>query len=259
MASSAMWFRGQSSSTSHQLLPTVGRVKSYNGKTITFGPDQERFLLHRFRRRAYPLMGRVLNEWDALFLARHHSLPTRLLDWTRNPLAALYFACVCHQDQDGDVWAIARHEDTGHDLDVLRLSLSPRRQDGPLGLYGKPRPERAGGKRTHDAVKIVHPFYNSPRIVSQDGAFTLHSRPSRTLDSYAGTLFRNGRLDIARLFRLSVSSHGKRKIVAELDVLGVNKRTLFPDLDGIAQGLWEAETLWHGKVGQSVRQTGAST
>ena len=243
---STTWFRGHSSARLHLLIPSAGRPHCYNGKSVTFSPRQEHFLLHRFRRRAYPLVGRVLNEWDALFLGRHHSLPTRLLDWTRNALAGLYFASVHHQDEDGDVWAIVRHDDTQYDLDVLRLSQSRRGRDGPLQIYGSPRRERANAKQTLDAVKIIHPFYNSPRIVSQDGAFTLHSRPARPLDTYAGLRFLEARLDIAHLFRIPVLARGKRRIISELDSLGVNRRTLFPDLDGISQGLWETEVLWRG-------------
>jgi hypothetical protein len=41
-----------------------------------------------------------------LFLAQHYGLPTRLLDWSENPLVAAYFA-VQDLDDDGCVWALS--------------------------------------------------------------------------------------------------------------------------------------------------------
>ncbi len=246
--SQTCWYRGQSNSKTHRLIPTIGREQSYCGKSSNFNLRQERNLLHRFRRRVFPHVGRILNEWEALMLARHHYLPTRLLDWTRSPMAALYFAATTDQSENGDVWAIGRISTEAHDLDLLDLASPSSNQKGPLTFFGAPKPEPTGAKATRDAVKILHPFYNSPRLVAQDGVFTLHSRPTRPLDSYAGVRFQEGHLDVAAMFRIPIRGDFKASIVKQLDMLAIHQMSLFPDLDGIAAHLWQVETLWTEKM-----------
>jgi hypothetical protein len=100
------------------LLPTIGRPYRCDGRKITkFKPDQEKYLLHRFRRSAYSFVGRVPDEWETLYLARHHALPVRILDWTTNPLVALYFACSGEEKpkKNGAIWVFLRRQH-GHDV-----------------------------------------------------------------------------------------------------------------------------------------------
>lgn len=229
-------FRGQPELV-EQLLPSIGRRQHYAGKSLVFTEKEERSLLKRFRRYAYEYFKRVPTEWETLFLARHHGLPTRLLDWTSNPLVALYFAASHESEEtarsgrrarerklevDGTVWAVARRDTAREELDVFAE---------------KPSPLDLGG------IRIVYPVNPSPRITAQSGVFTLHGDPWCDLVASAGKPYPDGQLDIASLRRWTLPAANKAGIILDLERLAINSRTLFPDLDGLARGLWETEIL----------------
>ena len=114
-----LWYRGHSCS-SFLLVPSIGRPAEYAGLAQVLGRTEENQLLHRFRRRAYPQDRAVRNAGYAIFLARHHRLPTRLLDWTANALLGLYFCCFEHFDRDAQLWAFRqRHYDV---LDAFEIT-----------------------------------------------------------------------------------------------------------------------------------------
>jgi hypothetical protein len=99
-------FRGQSNS-SWRLETTLDRFKPVPQVSLRAKLVQE--LLEEFSREAVQITSRAapLPEGDALeLLARHHGLPSPLLDFTRSPFIASYFAFEEAGPADRAVWVL---------------------------------------------------------------------------------------------------------------------------------------------------------
>ena len=219
-------YRGQPD-ISWGLTPTIGRhPHDFSGlfvRSEPFTKETEKNFIHRLKRHTYLLYNRALDDWEALFLARHHGLPVRLLDWTTSPLVALYWACVSREncDKDGAIWVFKNTTDKTHDYEDVFKNRDP------FSIPG---------------VRLVFPFYSSPRMIAQSSLFTIHDYPWADLSKLGP--FGNEYNDVSEGQKWRILRDAKRNIIKELYSLQINARTLFPDLDGIAEEIVNTELVF---------------
>lgn len=92
-------------------------------------------------------------------------------------------------------------------------------------------------------VRVLYPMVVSPRINAQCGLFTIQEDPFTALEDMGGKDFPESDLDVVRMVEVKVPGDSRARLLQELNEREVTRRTLFPDLDGIAQGLVNAEIL----------------
>ena len=161
-------------------------------------------------------------------MAQHFELPTRLLDWTANPLVALYSACESNAKNDGAAFAFRPSKSWKSHINVYNDKSDLHRHE--------PDPPRVEG------VRIVYPMMSSERLVAQSGGFTIQN-PWTPLESRTDWDFVDDKLEIVEIFKWRVPWKCKESIVSQLLRVGIHHGTLFPDLEGIGTGLFRSELL----------------
>ncbi len=195
----------------------------------------ERHLLRNFRKYAHRRVVERDSVWHWLSVAQHYGLPTRLMDWTYSPFAALHFATANIEqfDRDGAIWG-ANYLRT-HELVPERLAERLARE-GANVFTVEMLSETVKSLEELDALcpRPFALFFEPPsiddRIVNQFAFFSVMSDPKATMDHWLAE-----HPGLAR--KIVIPAGLKWEIRDKLDQSNVTERVLFPGLEGLTAWL----------------------
>ena len=202
-------FRGEAD-IGYVLRPKIGRP-DFN-KTTKYDLNDEIALFKNFKFRLQKVDPSIDTDLEFLALAQHHGLPTRLLDWSSNPLVAAYFATTTDKDNvQGRIYAVRLGMD-----DIFGDELPP---DGtPLAPFDK----------TRSSPIFVRVPPHAARITAQQGFFSLHTRPTEIWDIKAQ---HPSTIDV------TVEANEKEFFRDALRRVGVDRSRMMTDIDALCGDL----------------------
>jgi hypothetical protein len=152
------------------------------------------------------------NEWWAL--GQHFDLATPLLDWSRSPFAAAYFAF--HEASDATKHRVV----FGLDLDAVKVKNAEL-------IENDPNDERP------PVMELIDPFSDeNPRLVSQGALFT-RGPMLLPVDTWVQAFFSGTSSEI--LLRIELPDADRATCLRSLDLMNINHLSLFPDLTGASR------------------------
>jgi hypothetical protein len=213
------WFYRGESRIDHKLIPKAGRPY-YLSQNVN-----DEYIFERWKRHAVSyLETKIESNWDLLSIAAHHGLATRLLDWTFNPMIAAFFAV-----------SLPNHALIKETQSVVYAHFSNQPFFDTL-LFPDPF-NIPDDQIKNQKVYRVSPRSIVQRIIRQGAIFTIHFPPSYPLDEWLP--------EGDKLEKLIIDKDYQKQFGIDLSHYGINKMSLFPDLDGLSKHInWSSLNLY---------------
>lgn len=263
------YFRGQTKlvSDGYELKPSIGRYDHLLSKSFRERDELEREVLEVFSNHLVTHVQHLpRTDWEALAIAQHHGLPTRFMDWTTNPLVALYFAVRETKTDDEDkpmnsaIYVLISDPPRFTDFrrnqqptvkPVKDLATTPARAPTGYEAFGVEGIEPKDGEGTaaapietpdsdESSTDVTAPSVPSPFEITENVIYhPPHISPRlRAQDSVLLACQQPfDALEERDCLEIIIRHAAHDDIRRRLDQYGVFDRQLFPDLDGIAKWL----------------------
>ncbi|MDX8413693.1 MAG: FRG domain-containing protein, partial [Mariprofundales bacterium] len=263
---SVYYFRGHSDHEGFKLIPSIYRDKEWI--------NNEHRMYREIIMKCPNDFSQIKTAFEKLVKMQHYSLPTRLLDLTANPLAALFFAVNENPDKDAEVliFKVPKKEVKYYDSDTVSIltNLAKRPEDFEIqSIKGQSKEEFNTQEEIAyllheikeekpyfspvivesdlESVVCVKPKLDNPRIIRQDGAFFVFgidgnkTKPAKVPDSYRFSTEDGNSLNYNSVpYQLIINKSGKNKILGQLATLGINEATMFPEIDSVSKYIKES-------------------
>lgn len=196
--SDSVVYRGMADSE-YDLLPGLARIKKPEH-------EMEATLINDFlTRRPDAFSG--LSEFDTLAKMQHYGLPTRLLDFSLNPLVALYFACESKPQKPGRVLCHSTflQNDSSEYVNAICTSATKKMFDDSYTVEEYYCNEKLSLRKylseayIYDETTVVRPKYWNQRIANQAGVFMVF--PNHLIDRYRYILIHESELGLDMAIR----------------------------------------------------------
>lgn len=165
---------------------------------------------------------------------QHYGVPTRLLDWTENPLVSAFFALneesKTTEEKDAVIWMC--NPIKWNRAAFKHISYNGGIFDEEDSNIVKHRPGTII-EEMPDTPIMMFGSYNSPRIVAQRGVFSLFGKSQKPMDAY----YVESNFP-ARCLEKIVIPHGKKREIRDsLFRKGITESVVFPEVEGLAKEL----------------------
>jgi len=200
-------YRGQSEAK--PLLPRLFRSPNEVSRVKAV----ERTLLKNFKNDSpFLLPSKPGNDWDWLSLGQHFKLPTRLLDWSANPLTGLFFAVESAEPKSPTVYIY-------HCKKSQIVSPEDREESSPFDI---------------DKTRIFQPSWHSIRVAMQAGWHTVH-HIYRKMDGFRP--LQDMKFHGERITEISIDPSRASHLRAELAEMGIKHGTIYGDLQSVSTAI----------------------